>query len=232
MIDIILPTFNETKTGLLEKLLQNLNSFKQINIIAVNTHGNDKTLKILKKYNCHIVNTNANSRAQRINEGIKVSKADIVILHHPRSILSKDFFVQINKLEKDIMWGAFTHKFDTKHLLLRFTSFYSNHIRGDIFKTYYLDHCLFFRKQIINDVFPIDQVEIFEDTLICKRAKKFKSCRLTSISLTSAIRFITNGVYKQAFLNQKMKWMYYLNANHTKMNKEYEKNTGLNNRYE
>ena len=76
------------------------------------------------------------------------------------------------------------------------------------------------------------RTDIFEDTLFSlKLLKVSKPKRLKSVSETSAIRFLKNGVYKQALLNQKLKWHYYLNKNNQKMNKEYESGLDLNSEY-
>ena len=48
-------------------------------------------------------------------------------------------------------------------MVYKFTSWWSNYIRGDIRKIYYLDHCIFFKKHILDEVNPC-HLEIFEDT--------------------------------------------------------------------
>ncbi len=72
-------------------------------------------------------------------------------------------------------------------------------------------------------------IAIFEDTEFCKKLNKRQSpIRLKSISTTSAIRFLKNGIFKQALMNQWMKLNYYLFFKPENMNDLYEKNTNLN----
>ena len=151
----------------------------------------------------------------------------------------------------------------SKNYLLHFTSWWSNHIRGDLLGVYYLDHCLFISRDLYDHLpsggFPA--LPIFEDTEFCKAIhavyqnqkyrynndntnnysddnnkmmKKnndnsiatwnkqmatsiaFPTITLLprlrfqdSISFTSDIRFMTNGVLKQSFLNQILKIKYW-----------------------
>jgi len=132
----------------------------------------------------------------------------------------------------EIGWGAFTHQFDIQHPLLNFTSWYSNRIRGDRRGVYYLDHCLFAQKQLLLDVGLFPEMHIFEDTAICLKLKrKAKPIRLPFISQTSAVRFQSNGIYRQAIKNQYMKCCYYFSGSDKKMNARYEKGIELNTTY-
>lgn len=230
MFSVIIPTFNEIKNGYLESALKLLKG--KAEIIVVDSSSTDGTSELVKKYADKLISVTTQSRAERLNIGVAQAEGDIIILHHPRSILQASSFDELKDLDQDIKWGAFTHKFDTDHPLLRFTSWYSNKIRGDKSKIYYLDHCLFIRKEISSKVFPIPKMDIFEDTEICKRLKDCKGKRLSSISTTSAIRFETNGVLWQCLTNLYLKLLYKFNSDHKRMNKLYEKNTKLNSDYD
>ena len=126
-------------------------------------------------------------------------------------------------------WGGFTHKFDHAHWLLQFTSYYSNWIRPRFSRILYLDHCIFFSRAALTRDIP--HVAIFEDTELSKILRE--SCAdgpliAPYISLTSAIRFSTNGVIYQAALNQWMKLLYHVGATNHLMNNQYERGLGLN----
>ena len=173
------------------------------------------------------------SRAVRLNLGVQKALADKnewIILHHPRSTLVLDQS-EWDSVEKRLQgqWGAFTHKFDLAHPLLKFTSWYSNNIRGRYKQIYYLDHCFYLSSQMAKEVFPLKNVDIFEDTLLSlSLRKKSKGALIPIISLTSAIRFQQKGVIKQLLLNIKMKLHFYLKKDLKEMNKEYEKDIELN----
>jgi glycosyltransferase involved in cell wall biosynthesis len=232
MLSIVIPTFNELQNNLLEDILKLLQSIdKKIEVICVDSYSTDGTTELIAKYKVKLIQTKTNSRAIRLNIGIRAATGDIVLLHHPRSILTKD---GINHLmnNDDITWGAFKHKFDTSHPLLNFTSFWSNYCRGQIKGIYYLDHCIFAKKTLLEKVGLIPEVDIFEDTEISLKLRKLsRPVRLPYYATTLAVRFTKNGVWTQAFLNQKLKIQYYLKLNHKEMNKDYEKGLELNSNY-
>jgi hypothetical protein len=127
-------------------------------------------------------------------------------------------------------WGGFTHSFDWSHPLLRFTSWYSNHGRRNLWKVLYLDHCLFFPRDVVNEVFPLPPVEIFEDTLLSYRLREKlgKPILLKQKVTTSAIRFKKRGPFRQAFVNQVVKIRFHLGKDFTVLNRFYEKDLDLN----
>ena len=173
-----------------------------------------------------------NSRAQRINHGIDLAKNEMIILLHPRSALSLEGLNYIINNGKELTWGAFTHKFDKENPLLKFTSWYSNNVRGKIREIYYLDHCLYIRKSLLTKIGGLPDLDIFEDTALCERLRKESSSKLLPfVSTTSAVRFSKNGMLKQSILNQVLKLCYMLKLNNEQMNKVYEYGIELNSKY-
>jgi hypothetical protein len=211
----------------------NLNTYanmSDIELIVVDSSENKEyefTSNFGSYYYCE-----SNSRAARINLGVARAKGEWVILHHPRSILGPEALAEFRAKESKLSWGGFTHKFDFSHPLLKFTSWYSNFVRGPR-GIIYLDHCIFCKKSDYKKMKALPEVDIFEDTIISQNLFELlgKPQILKSISLTSAIRFKTNGVFKQAILNQYMKYLFYKNSDHENMNKIYEKKTKLNSNY-
>lgn len=232
MLSIVVPTLNESQTGYLSKILDAYIGVDDIEVICVDGGSKDDTISLIKQSHAKLIATDVCSRAGRLNVGIKQAKFDMVLLHHPRSLVDIEGIKTLTNLTSDIRWGAFTHQFDFQHPLLNFTSWYSNRIRGDGRRVYYLDHCLFAQKQLLLEVGLIPEIDIFEDTEIClKLNKKSKPIRLPYISQTSAVRFQTNGIYHQALKNQYMKWCYYFSSSDKKMNTFYEKGIELNTKY-
>lgn len=232
MLTIIIPTLNEEKTGYLRKILTAYKGVTNCEIICVDGGSTDDTLTVISDTGVTLINTTISSRAGRLNAGIEQATTKMVVLHHPRSILDVAGLTALSEQADKLTWGAFTHKFNIKHPLLTFTSWYSNHIRGDKRGVYYLDHCIFAQKELLLAVGMLPDIDIFEDTELCLRLKvRAKGVRLPFISETSAVRFQTNGIYSQALTNQYMKWLYYFKRSDTKMNKRYEKGIELNTEY-
>lgn len=233
MLSVIIPTFNEMNNGYLDKILPMLNQYDDIEIIAVDSFSDDGTFEYLKSFPIKLYQIKTNSRAARLNLGIEKASGSTLLLHHPRSIIEMNGIKYLIDHENEYYWGGFTHKFDINHPLLRFTSWYSNHIRADKRSIFYLDHCIFVRSKMIKKVGLIPEVDIFEDTELSKKLRSIcEGYRLDYYSLTSAIRFTKNGIMKQAINNQFLKWKYYLQTDHKKLNQEYEQKVALNAKYE
>ena len=232
MLSIIVPTLNEEKTGYLSLILKTYQNVENCEIICVDGGSIDNTLSIIAEAGVRLIETSISSRAGRLNVGIDEANNEMVLLHHPRSILDIQGIETLKKQAEQLSWGAFTHQFNVKHPLLKFTSWYSNFIRGDRRGVYYLDHCLFAKKELLLKVGMLPDIDIFEDTELCLRLNsQEKAVRLPFISETSAIRFQTRGIYSQALTNQYMKWLYYFKRSDSKINQHYEKNIELNTIY-
>lgn len=232
-VSIIVPI----KDGVLcQEVLRTLNELESdqrispqsYEVIIVNTltpcHSNIKD-----KYN--VIEDTDNSRAHRINIGAEKSSGETLLLLHPRSYLSScAIHYLIN--ENSHCWGGFTHSFNISNPFYKLTSWYSNNIRAKIREIFYLDHCIFIDRALFFQVGAIPQIDIFEDTALSEKLRKVTAGTLLPfISMTSTIRFETNGKIKQAILNQILKLAYLSGVNHKRMNKIYEIGLNLNSKY-
>jgi glycosyltransferase involved in cell wall biosynthesis len=232
LLTIVIPTLNELKLGYLPKILDAYKDIPECEILCVDGGSDDGTCQFVEQTSARLISNNIVSRAGRLNEGIRQASFDLVLLHHPRSILTPKAIYALIQQSVTIEWGAFTHRFDLSHPLLSFTSWYSNIIRGDWRGIYYLDHCIFAQKKLLVEVGLLPDVDIFEDTKLCLRLRKRnKGKRLAYISQTSAVRFVSRGIYRQALKNQYLKWQYYFNISDRKMNQSYENKLPLNSKY-
>jgi hypothetical protein len=174
----------------------------------------------------------AHSRAERLNMGFHRSKGQVILFHHPRSTIENAGIEYLaNKSltpRAEPFWGGFTHRFDASHPVLQFTSWYSNHVRPKR-GILYLDHGIFFDRRLWRD---LPHVDIFEDTLLCHEFRKSRRPEvLPFFSITSAIRFQKNGIWKQSTMNQMLKIGFYFGISHKTMNRLYEHELELNSKY-
>lgn len=232
-ISLIISTKNEMNNSFFKETINLALSFKnEIEIIAVDSYSLDGTADFLKEFNIKVVQTNSNSRGERLNIGANHASTNLLLFNHPRSLLTNDGLqglIRISNQKK--LWGGFRHRFDHKNLLLNFTSWYSNNVRAQIREIIYLDHCLFVSKDLYENC-PFLAVDIFEDTLICQSLNKMTAPTLLNFSsTTSSIRFQKNGMIKQAIMNQVMKLGFMLKIDHKLMNKVYEFGINLNSKY-
>jgi hypothetical protein len=236
MLTILLSAFNESQNPFFWQTLDTVHKLKlqgfEINPIVGVTPGRDDTISRLERAKIPFVEVLSSKRADRYNRAFELAsckKDDWIILNHPRSCLEINAFLSLDKLSPFHKWGAFTHQFDLEHPLLSFTSWWSNHVRGDLKQIYYLDHCLFVRREVLEKAGGFPDREIFEDTILSQKLSTHHTpIRLPFKSTTSAVRFQTNGIWKQAFKNQALKFRYHLKHDDYEMNREYERGLSLN----
>lgn len=205
MLSVVLPVLDQEKTDWLSRIEERLAEVSGIEVVR----GKGKT------------------RAERLQSGIEAASGDTLLLHHPRSIVDREGLEWLRDHAKEVPWGGFTHAFDFDHYLLRFTSWWSNRMRGTRKGILYLDHCIFFQRRLLTR--PIPPVEIFEDTELSLILRESGPPTILPFrSLTSSVRFRTNGVWRQALLNQGLKWQYYLGRSSKRMNDRYERGLRLN----
>jgi glycosyltransferase involved in cell wall biosynthesis len=243
-LSIILPCLNEIRHGYLDRILTNLiaqlvpQNFEK-EIIAVVSASEDGTDLILDEYaarspEIRVVRSLAKNRAQRLNEGIAISTGDVILLHHPATLLPEQIALQLieQALQSGENWGAFCHSFDSSHWLLNFTSWYSNNVRVKYKGIVYLDHCPFIKRQILNKIGNVPDLDIFEDTVLSDRLCQFSKPVLSQGKvITSARRFHQRGIYRHAMLNQWLKICYHLNIDPRSLNLLYEQKAGINVKY-
>ncbi len=208
MLSVIIPTAYESETVLFGQAVDCLAKYQNVELICV-----DKS--------------EAKTRAERLNLGFERARGSMILFYHPRSFVDPKGIEYLIEHSEKILWGAFTHQFDHSHFLLKFTSWYSNKIRGQGRGIFYLDHCIFFHRSLRKK--PIPPVEIFEDTVLSAQLRGQQSPILLPFkSTTSALRFTKNGIWRQAILNQIMKIGFYFNASPQLLNKIYERGLNLN----
>ncbi len=230
--------------GYLERILLNLqNQVGNKEIIFAITPGGDRTEETIRTA-CpqleqtsvvKVLLTDAKNRAQRLNHGIAACTGEIILLHHPATLLPEvDALEAIATATKSqSRWGGFHHRFDMQHWLLDFTSWYSNQIRAKRRGIVYLDHCIFCDRQLLDRIGNVPDMDIFEDTELSKRLSQVAIPSLVSGCVTtSARRFRQRGVYQQAMLNQMLKAGYHLGLDPQAMNKLYERKVAINNNYD
>jgi hypothetical protein len=236
LLTVILSAFNEGQNSYFWKTLEKIKLLKEqglaIQVVVGATAGSDDTMLLLDKQKVRFIEVETSKRSARYNKAFELASckgSDWIILNHPRSLLESNAFLSLSSLPSWQKWGAFTHQFDMKHPLLAFTSWWSNHVRGDLKKIYYLDHCLFVRRDTFEKAGGFPEREIFEDTVLSQKLSVHHvPVRLPWISTTSAVRFKTNGVWNHAFKNQILKCRYLLRHDDSEMNLEYEKGIDLN----
>ncbi|MCH9689345.1 MAG: glycosyltransferase [Gammaproteobacteria bacterium] len=228
MITVIISIFNEKKNAYLPKILNQFKDDAFFEVICIDGGSTDGTVEWIKAQGVSVHILKASTRAARLNFGIQHATSDMVLLQHPRSIISEAGIGSIKKHDKTFQWAAFTHQFDVPHFFLKFISWYSNQVRVKKKGIVYLDHCILINKVILT-VADIPDIAVFEDTALSNALRT--QCRpvlLPEVAVTSAVRFLDRGIYKHFLLNQWIKLLYALKVNSKKINRLYEQKLNLN----
>lgn len=234
MISIVLPCFNELRHGYLPQIIENLTAQQgEKELIAVVSPSTDDTLATLAQVpHIRVIESDATNRAQRLTQGIAASRGEVVLLHHPATLLPPEtalLAIEAAIADPQVAWGGFRHQFDWDHRLLRFTSWYSNTVRPRWSQVLYLDHCIFARRSLLLEIGGVPDMDIFEDTALSQRLSRYGAPHLLPLAVTtSARRFRDRGVYRQAWLNQVLKLMYHLHLDPQWMNRLYERRSQIN----
>lgn len=237
MISVILPCFNEMRHGYLPQILANLRQQQgDREIIAAVSPSQDDTAAAIAAYpEIKLIQTDATNRAQRLNAGVAASSGEVLLLHHPATLLPEHTAlsqIEIVLSDPTVQWGGFRHQFDLDHWLLRFTSWYSTTQRGQRGGILYLDHCPFLRRSQWDQVGGMPDLDIFEDTVFCEKLRELGLPGLTTGHITtSARRFRDRGIYRHAALNQALKVCYYLGIDPRQLNWLYEHKSAINVKY-
>lgn len=235
MISIILSTNNELRNNYLERIFQALeNQDSTYEIIIVDNESTDGTIELCRKYTDKIYYLPDSNRAQRFNHGMKQTQWEVVLFHHPVTIIPHNSLWYIQKyIDDGWIWWWYRHSFDHHHWLLKFTSWYSNNVRWWWSWILYADHIIFWNKKAFSSIWWFPNRDVVEETPLCKSMiKKYdKPIIIPYTVLTSARRFIARWIYTHALLNQYIKIGYYLWLSDKIMNKQYEKKDGFNVNY-
>ena len=234
MISVVLPCVNELRHGYLPEIIENLRAQQgDKELIAVVSPSADETVSVLQAAPYfRVIESDAKNRAQRLNVGIQASQGDVVLLHHPATLLPPATALkQIATAFQDptVMWSGFRHQFDLSHWLLRYTSWYSSTVRPRWGQILYLDHCVAVRRSLLDDIGGVPDLDIFEDTVLSQRLREHGAPKiLPGTVVTSARRYRDRGVYRQALMNQSLKVMYHLQLDSRWMNRLYERKVQIN----
>ena len=234
VISVVLPCLNEIRHGYLPQIMENLvaqtGPKELIAVISPSADGTDKLLAQVPQI--RVIESAVTNRAQRLNVGIAASQGEVILLHHPATLLPPQqalTLIEQTFQDPQVMWSGFRHRFDLDHWLLRYTPWYSTVVRPQFGRILYLDHCLAVRRSLLTEIGGVPEMDIFEDTALSQRLGQYSAPVILPESVvTSARRYRSRGVYKQALLNQALKLMYHLNIDPQWMNRLYEQKVQIN----
>ncbi len=218
MISIIIPTYNEA-----DQIAQTIskthagNGKCEVEIIIVDGGSTDDTVSIAQQCGATVVRSERKGRAAQMNKGALIAKHEILYFLHADSIPPNIYTTQIlDAHEKGLHSGCFRLQFDYDHWFLKanawFTRFNVNAVR-------FGDQSLFVTKQVFEKSggFREDLV-MMEDQEIIHRLKKHSRFKvLNDVVITSARKYLDNGVFRMQGIFFRIWAMYYLGYSQEQM---------------
>lgn len=197
MISIIIPAYNEEPclSSTIHRIRKLPNSNK-VEVIVSDGGSTDQTRALAEQAGARVVTSPRKGRSAQMNFGAAAAKGDILYFLHADTLPSPEFVQDIlNAVNKGYCSGSFMLDFDHKHWFLDlncwFTRFDYNYFR-------FGDQSLF----ILKDVFFktggfCEKHIVMEDQEIISRIKKQGSfIVIRKPVLTSARKYLENGIYK------------------------------------
>ena len=211
MIIIIIPTYNEAdQIGQTISRTQAANDGHEIEIIVADGGSIDETISIAKNGGAITLLSERKGRAAQMNKGASAAKGEILYFLHADSIPPENFTTHILKAnEAGAVSGCFRLSFDHAHWFLKancwFTRFNVNAVR-------FGDQSLFVTKEVFKKAGGFrEDLLMMEDQEIIHRIKrhgKFKV--MNDVVITSARKYLDNGVYRMQGIFFRIWLLYYL----------------------
>ncbi len=225
MISVIIPTYNEQEN--IEDTIKMLWKFDEENlikeIIIADGGSHDKTVSIAGRAAAKVVMCSDKGRAAQMNYGSSFASEEILFFIHADTIPPLHYGRDITKaIQEGFSAGCFRLTFDYKHWFLKanswFTRFYVDAFRfGDqgLFVT---------RDAFLNTGGFSENHIVMEDQDLIKRIKRtFSFTIIKNPVITSARKYLENGIYKTQFVFFLIYVMYRLGFSQQKLVSTYKK---------
>jgi rSAM/selenodomain-associated transferase 2 len=220
-ISIIIPVLNEGNT--IGACLDRLNEQAEPNEIVVVDGGSlDNTLAIVRTFpGVKWLRASKAGRGRQMNQGVRVAKGDILLFLHSDTLLMPGGLAMIETLlaQTGIVAGSFCLRFDHQSPFLRLYARFSriNHI---LFT--YGDQGLFMTRRVFEQVGGFPELPLMEDVEIQKSLRRIgRFVKIHHPVVTSARRFLINGIIRQQLLNTVLVLLYHAGVSPVRLKRFY-----------
>lgn len=200
-ISVIIPVYNEASTiGKTIHYVKKYGGASIHEIIVVDGGSADQTEKIIVASGATPVKSAIKSRAFQMNRGASVSSGDILYFLHADTLPPMNFADHIIiSIQKGFTGGCYQLSFDYNHWFLKINCWFT---KFDIDAFRFGDQSLFIQRDQFHKITGFkENLLLMEDQEIIHRIKQVGTFEvLDGKVITSARKYITNGIYKLQFL--------------------------------
>ena len=218
MFSIIIPTYNEGRqlAATISKT-HGANDKYPAEIIVVDGGSTDNTLEIAIACGATTIKSERKGRAAQMNKGAEAAKFPVLYFLHADTIPPKGFTNMIyDAYVNGITSGCLRLRFDYDHWFLKANAWFT---RYNVNAVRFGDQSLFVTKHVFEKCGGFrEDLLMMEDQEIIHRLKrhgKFKI--LNDFVITSARKYVDNGIFRMQYIFYRIWAMYYLGYSQEKM---------------
>ncbi len=223
-ISVVIPTYNEADQVIRTiKAIRAACTEKKIEIIIADGGSTDQTLLLARTMQVITLPCRSKGRGSQMNEGAKVATGKVLYFLHADSLPPKGFDKQIGMaVDSGYIAGCFRLRFDHSHWFLEanawFTRFNLNAVR-------FGDQSLYVKREhfITSTGFREDLVVMEDQEIIGRLRRLGRFCVMNDYVITSARKYIENGIYRMQAIFYLIWSLYYLGVSQQKLVSVYKK---------
>jgi rSAM/selenodomain-associated transferase 2 len=224
LVSIIIPTYNEADQieVTIRKTLA-ANNGHPVEIIVVDGGSTDDTLEIASKSGAITVKSKRKGRAAQMNAGALMAKGDVLYFLHADSVPPQGFTSHIlEAMNGGAASGCFRLAFDHDHWFLRANSWFT---RFNVNAVRFGDQSLFVAREVFQRSGGFrENLLMMEDQEIIHRLRIHGRFRvMDDVVITSARKYIDNGVYRMQGIFYTIWLLYYLGFSQQRLLKIHRK---------
>ncbi|MEE9488445.1 MAG: TIGR04283 family arsenosugar biosynthesis glycosyltransferase [Candidatus Brocadiales bacterium] len=219
LVSVIIPTLDE-QDSIAATLKAVKDQDESLEIIVVDGGSRDGTCDIAGGYATVI--SSRRCRAVQMNTGARHASGGILLFLHGDTTLPQGALPKIREALRapGVVAGSFSLRFDTPHRFLRSITFFT---RFSWWWARYGDQGLFLRREAFEALGGFKEIPIMEDVDIIWRLKRRGRLYIIQDQLvTSARRYMRNGVFRQHALNFFLVVAYHLGVSPERLKQWYD----------
>jgi rSAM/selenodomain-associated transferase 2/rSAM/selenodomain-associated transferase 1 len=210
---VIIPVLHEAvNINRVIRHLRKIDKGRSCEIIVVDGGPRMDTLEVVEDAGAVKLSA-GKGRARQMNKGAARAKGDVLVFLHADTLLPENAFRKIGEVMSSGRYkgGAFDLSIDSDRPFMRFVT-WSAGLRSRITRVPYGDQAIFIRKDYFDEIGGYKDIPLMEDVELMKRVRR-RGGRIHILkerALTSARKYISEGIYFSAARNHALRILYAL----------------------